>query len=504
MRQDYIHRFYDDFSETGFKRLIGEGFLFKNAKYNYIPTKTGPGHASIYTSTTPSRHGIVGNDWYERGIKRRYNCVEDTTVSVVGGVSNGEVSAANVRVTTVTDELRLYHNFESKVIGISLKDRGAAIPAGHNPTGAYWYDLQSGNMITSTYYRDELPDWVTRYNQKKRYESLLGQDWNLFADESVYNESIKDDNAYEQELRKGMGVSFPHQTSKYKKDPSLIKYTPYTNTIIKEVAMEAISNEELGKDAITDFLTISFSATDDIGHKFGPRSKEVQDIYLRLDAEMAEILDALDREVGEGNYLVFLTADHGSTDVPSYLYKNKMPAGYHNNKFIKDLINDELSSFYGDEKWVDNIINEQVFLDQQLIKSKSLDLEEVRQVVVNRLLKEDYVEEAFSSTLVAKRIFTDPYLQFLQNGYYGKRCGDVVYILSNSNLNDAYGRQGTDHRTGYSYDRHIPIIFFGAGIPTGSSIRPVSITDIAPTLSHLLNISLPSGSTGEPLLELFD
>ena len=504
MRYDYISRFYNDFEDGGFKRLIDDGFLFRNAHYDYMPTKTGPGHASIYTGTTPARHGIIGNDWYVTSIDKKINCVYDSTASVVGGVSNGEVSPRNVKTTTITDELRLFYNFNSKVVGVSLKDRGAAIPAGHNPTGAYWYDLQSGNMITSTYYRNDLPSWVKKYNERNRPSEFLSGKWGLLKARETYNESIEDENPYEQELRKGMGVSFPHDLSKHKKDMSLLKYTPFTNTLIKEVSMEAVIGESLGMDSIPDFLTMSFSATDDIGHRFGPRSKEIQDTYLRLDREISEFLSFLDDKIGEGNYLVFLSADHGATDVPAYLYKNKMPAGYHNNGYIRSLINDRLNERFGEGKWVSYIINEQVYLNKDLVAEKQLNLTEVKKEVIKTLMAEDYIVDALDADLVAMRMFTDPMLIRLQNGYDNKRSGDILYILKPSTLNDAWGRKGTDHRTPYTYDTHIPIIFYGKGIRKGNSVRQVAITDIAPTLSMLLNISLPSGADGEPLKELFE
>ncbi len=504
MRYDYISRYYNDFEDGGFKRLIEDGFLFRNAHYNYIPTKTGPGHASIFTGATPARHGIIGNDWYAPSIDQKINCVGDSTAAVVGGTSNGEVSPRNVKATTITDELRLYYNFNSKVVGISLKDRGAAIPAGHNPTGAYWYDLESGNIITSTYYRNDLPDWVNEYNKLSRPTQFLSKKWELLKDAEVYNESIADENPYEQELRKGLGVSFPHDLPKHKKDNSLLKYTPFTNTMVKEVSMRAVVAEKMGMDTIPDFLTMSFSATDDIGHKFGPRSMEVQDTYLRLDREINEFLNFLDETVGAGEYLVFLSADHGATDVPAYMFKNKMPSGYHNNGYIKSLLNDDLIKKYGEGNWISSIINEQIYLNYELIERNNLSLKEVKDQVMGTLTKEDYIVEAFDSDEVAKRMFTDPMLVRLQNGYDNKRSGDILYILTPSDLNDSWGRQGTDHRTPYTYDTHIPIIFYGKGIKKGASVRPVSITDIAPSLSMLLDISLPSAASGDPLLELFE
>lgn len=504
MRQDYLNRFYDDFGEGGFKRLLSDGYSFLNAKYNYTPTKTGPGHASIFTGTTPSKHGIVGNDWFDRTLKRNVNCVEDTLWQVVGGVSNGKVSPTTVTATTVTDELRLYSNFKSKVIGVSLKDRGASIPAGHNPTGAYWYDLQSGNMITSTYYMDELPTWVKEFNDEKQAEKLLDQKWETMLPISEYNESISDQNEFESELERGMGTTFPYNLAKPKNNYPLLKYTPFTNTLLTSFSMQAVKHESLGRDNITDFLTLSYSATDDIGHRFGPRSVEVQDTYIRLDRELARLLTFLDEQVGENEYIVFLTADHGATDVPSYMKINKMPSGYHNNSYIKSILNDAIISRFGEGDWVDNIINEQVYLNHDVIKSKET-LVEIQELIIEALLKEDYVVEAFTANKVSERSFTDPYLVLLQNGFFRDRCGDVLYILSSSHLSEGgYGRTGTDHRTGYSYDRHIPLIFYGKGIKSGKTVRPVFITDIAPTVSMLLEISLPSATIGEPLIELFE
>lgn len=504
MRQDYLFRYYNDFEEGGFKRLVKNGYVFRNAQYNYMPTKTGPGHASIYTGTTPARHGIVGNDWYVRQISRDINCVEDTLATVVGGVSNGEVSPANLQTTTITDELLLYYNFQSKVVGVSLKDRGAVLPAGHNPTGAYWYDLQSGNMITSTHYREVLPKWVQRYNKKKRPNEWLSKKWELLRDPKVYNESIDDENPYEQELRKGSGVTFPYDLAKFKQDPSLLKYTPFANTLVQEMAIEAVKGEQLGMDSIPDFLCVSFSATDDLGHRYGPRSMEIQDTYLRLDQEISELLTFLDNQLGEESYLLFLTADHGATDVPAYLFKNKMPSGYHNNGYIRKLLEDHLDATYGTGDWVKRAINEQIYLNRSLAVEKGIDFSQLKEEVIQQLMSEDYISEAFDAALVAKRIFTDPVLIKLQNGYDSKRSGDVLYLLTNSDLNDSYGRGGSDHRTLFNYDTHVPVIFFGKGIKKGESFRSVSITDIAPTLSLMLQLSLPSGSTGEPLLELFE
>lgn len=505
MKYDYIMRYQSDFESGGFKRLVNEGFVYRNAHYNYVPTKTGPGHASVYTGTTPARHGIVGNDWFVPSLGRTINCVEDTTEVAVGGdLNSGNVSPRNLLSTTVTDELRLFHNMNSKVIGISIKDRGACLPSGHNPNGAYWYDLKTGNMITSTYYSDRLPDWVEDFNEKKRYSFYLNQTWNYFKNQAGYNESMSDDNPYEAEALDGFGVAFPYDYSKVKDNPAALKYSPFSNPFLREFAELAVKSEQLGADEIPDFLTISFSATDDLGHKYGPRSKEIQDIYLRLDHELSELFLYLDKHVGKGEYTVFLTADHGANDIPSYLVSQKMPGGYHNKTYIKNLVNSHLNKNYGNGDWVKNVINNQIYINRDLVSNLGLKLEKIQTDVVSVLLQEKYIAEAFTATQVAKRTFTDPMTIKLQNGYHRQLSGDVLIIFNSGYLNDSYGRRGTDHISGYSYDTHIPIMFYGKGIKPGNSVRNVSITDISPTVSTLLNITFPSASVGDPLIEIFE
>lgn len=505
MRYEYLMRYKNDFGSSGFNKFLSEGFVYQNAHYNYTPTKTGPGHASVYSGTTPARHGIVGNDWYIRSLDRTMNCVEDTTVAAVGGhESKGKVSPRNHRTTTVTDELRLFYNLRSKVVGVSIKDRGACLPAGHNPTGAYWYDTKTGSMMTSTYYLNELPNWVKSFNKVEKWKDYLARTWDYFKDEETYTESMADQNEFEAEAWRGFGTTFPYDLKKGDGNPGLLKYSPFSNSFIREFAQKAIEAEGLGSDDISDFLTISFSAPDDLGHRFGPRSKEIQDVYLRLDQEIANLLSFLDSEVGAGNYTVFLTADHGAADVPSYLVNHKFPGGYNNIRYMQNQLNSQLGAIYGDGEWVSRIINDQVYLNHQLIKEKRYELREFQTKAAEILLIQEAVEETFPAHLVANRQFTDPFAKRLQNGFHRKRSGDVFYILASGRLNDTYGRKGTDHRTGYTYDTHIPILFYGLGIPTGTSVRPVKITDIAPTVSNLLKITLPSAATGQPLTELFE
>jgi len=504
MRMEYLHRFYDDFSENGFKRLIKDGYLFKNAHYNFIPTQTGPGHASIFTGTTPSKHGIIGNEWYVESLGRNVNCVEDTTEIGVGGTLEvGNVSTRNLKTTTITDELRLFYNFRSKVVSISFKDRSAALPSGHNPTGAYWYDSNTGNMMTSSYFMDELPSWVRNFNELKRADILTNQPWDYFINKENYTESIADSNRFEIEGWRGLGTTFPYDLSAAKDNSGVLRYSPFASTFLREFAQEAVLGEELGQDNFPDFLTIGFSATDDLGHRFGPRSKEVQDIYLRLDYEISQLLEFLDKNVGINKYTVFITSDHGVADVPSYSVSKKMPGGYLNTGYIKSILNEALIKEYGNGIWVIKVMNDQVFLNKKLIDSKKLDLEKIQLLTAKVLLKEDFINEVLTATQLAQRNLTDPIALMLQNGY-NKISGDVLYVFNSGYLNDNWGEKGTDHRTGYTYDTHIPILFYGNSIKSGTSSRKVAITDIAPTISMLLSISLPSGCTGNPLIEILE
>ena len=300
MKMEYLYRFNSDFSENGFKRLMNEGYTFHNMHYNYMPTYTAPGHASIYTGTTPAMHGIVSNEWFHRTLKKEVYCTDDDSVStlVAGTDKEGKMSPKNLQTTTITDELKLATNFKGKVIGMSIKDRGAILPAGHFADWAFWY-TKTGNFISSSFYGKELPSWVTEFNNEKQYETYLTKGWNLLKPIETYNESLIDDNPYEGKLYKKPPV-FPYDLKGMYEgnDAGVLRVTPFGNDVLANLAKRAIEKEALGKDDITDFLAVSFSSTDYIGHTFGPRSIETQDTYLRLDLTIADFLNYLDKTVG--------------------------------------------------------------------------------------------------------------------------------------------------------------------------------------------------------------
>ena len=344
MKMDYLYRFSDDFSENGFKRLMTNGFTFQNMQYNYMPTYTAPGHATIYSGATPSLHGIIGNSWFNRSIGKTMYCTDDSSYKTLGDGTpeEGMMSPKNLQTTTITDELRLATNFKGKVIGISLKDRGAILPAGHFANWAFWYS-KTGAFISSTFYGQELPIWVNQFNQEKHYLPYLSNDWNLLKPIATYNESLPDENPYEGKLFNVATPVFPYHLKELydKNDAGIIRSTPFGNDLLAEFAMKAIEKEQLGKDEITDFLSISFSSTDYVGHTMGSRSMEIQDTYLRLDETIAKLLDYLDKAVGKDNYLLFLTADHAGADNANFLKDHK----YNINSLLPKEIISELKTY---------------------------------------------------------------------------------------------------------------------------------------------------------------
>ncbi|WP_421869723.1 alkaline phosphatase PafA [Marinoscillum sp.] len=508
MRQDYLQRFDYHFSEGGFKRLINDGFTARNNHYNYIPTYTAPGHASIYTGTTPRYHGIIANDWYSKILDRSVYCVGDSLASAVGGSAmNGNISPRNLQVNTITDELKLSTNFRSKVVGISIKDRGAVLPAGHTPDGAYWYDSRTGEFMTSDFYSKVLPKWASDFNKKKLSNQYSDRVWKTLLPIEEYVQSTADDTPYERGFKGKDTPTFPYNLAELRKQNGpygLIRSTPFGNTLVLEMAKAAMDGEKLGQDDITDFLAISFSSTDYVGHNFGPNSIELEDTYLRLDRDIANLLNYLDQKVGAGEYLVFLTADHGVVANPQFLVDHHLPGGFLNNDQAKEPILELVDQLGGDEYILD-VSNDQIFLDRDLIASKGENLESIQRQFAEAAMKVEEIAETFTATDLSRLDYTDPLRISIQNGFNRKLSGDVLVLKKAGYLSGDYGNAGTSHGSGYTYDTHVPLLFYGAGVKNGSTVEKTFITDIAPTLAMLLNISMPNGAvTGQPIEELFE
>lgn len=503
MRYDYFARFWEKYSADGFKKLVTKGANCTNTHYNYMPTYTGPGHASIYAGTTPANHGIIANDWFDKKHKAYQYCVGDSTYITVGSTSrNGEMSPKNLVSTTITDELKLATSQKGEVIGISIKDRGAILPAGHQADAAYWFDGDStGQWITSSYYRTDLPKWLQQLNAKNPAEHYLAQSWNTLLPIKDYTESLTDNNPYEGLFKGEEAPVFPHVLPALRDSNhnySLIKATPFGNTILKELALGVLKNENLGKDNITDFLSISFSSTDYVGHKYGPLSVELEDTYLRLDRDIAELLTYIENNYEEGEVLLFLTADHGAVQVPQYLMDNNLPGGYFDVKAMSDSLNKRLINTFGLDSLVLSVSNAQLFLNHELITKNKLELEDIENTISEFLLAQDGVSKVLTASILKSSQFSDKILANVQRGFHQVRSGDVLYVLASGWIHAGYPT-GTTHGSPYNYDTHVPLVWYGAGVKKGTIDKPIIIPDIAATVAAFLDIQMPSACTGKPI-----
>ena len=505
MRYDYISRFWNGYSEGGFKRLVKEGFNFKNNHYNYAPTSTGPGHASVYTGTTPASHGIIGNDWYDKEIGASVYCTADNTYASVGTTSAaGQMSPKQLLTTTISDQLKLHTQSRSKVIAIALKDRGAVLPGGHTADAAYWFHgKEEGSWISSTFYMEALPSWVTQFNSKvpQQYK----KPWDLLKSEKAYTQSGSDKNNYEGTYRGETAAVFPHDlVSLWEANGAydILKATAYGNSLTADFALAALKGENLGKGVDTDFLAVSFSSTDYVGHQFGVNSREIEDTYYRLDLDLERLLKALDAQVGPGNYSLFLTADHAAVQVPTYLNDLKIPSGYFDSKVFKEKLNAYVADHFGSEDLIENISNYQVFLNRDLAAQLDINLREIQEDLAQFILQDSAVERTYTAHQMWGGEYTKGIPYILQNGYNPKRSGDVLFVLKPAVI--SYSRTGSTHGSPQIYDTHTPLLFYGKGFKRGASYERSEIPDIAPTVAAMLGIAFPNGTTGKPLTQVLE
>jgi arylsulfatase A-like enzyme len=460
MRWDYLSRYYDKFGEDGFRRLIDQGYSFDNCLINYLPTVTAIGHASAYTGTTPAFHGICGNNFYIDG--RKTYCTSDQSVDPVGSDNrkSGCMSPINLLSTTIGDQLRLHTDFKSKVIGISYKDRAAILPAGHSATAAYWLDTKNRQFITSTYYMKELPKWAKDYNKQL-----------------VKNEEFK-------QVGRDVGLY------------------PLTGHITTDMAIAALKGEELGEGDETDMLCVSYSQTDVIGHKWGTRGEHTDEAYLELDKDLARLFAALDEQVGRGNYLAFLTADHAAAHNYQFMQDHKLAAGKWSSGDVREELEKYVSQQLGNSKPVLlGVADYRYFLDHQGIAQQGLQLQRVKDVVM------DFLRQCPNIHFVVdfEKAATAPVPAFLRErilcGYNFRRSGDIIVCLEPGfyEFGSLSSPVGTTHGEWNPYDAHIPLLFYGWKVPHGASSKEVHITDIAPTVCSLIHIQQPNACIGESL-----
>ncbi len=503
MRYDYLTRFWEDYGDGGFKRLVKEGFHCKNHHFNYAPTSTGPGHASVYTGTSPAVHGIIGNDWYDKATDAEVYVVDDEKYNSLGTTSDaGKMSPHRMLTTTITDQNRLHTQMRGKTIAVALKDRGAILPGGHTANAAYWFEGgATGNWITSTYYMEALPQWVRDFNASGAVEAYK-KPWETVKPITEYQESGPDANTYEGKFAGEANTTFPHDLPtlwEANGQFNMLRSTAYGNTMTTDFTLAALENEALGVDAITDFLTISYSSTDYVGHMFGVNAVEVQDTYLRLDQDLERLLTALDTRVGAGQYTVFLTSDHGAIHVPSFLKAQKIPAGYLDFEKLREDFTAFLKYQYGTTDIVKTISNYQVFLDRKVIDNLDMDLDDVQEEIAMEILGYEGMDKVFTGFQLWQNNYTRssgiPYI--IQQGWHQKRSGDVVFVQKPGFI--AYPDTGSTHGSPMVYDTHVPLIFYGNGIQQGETASRTEIPDIAPTLAVLLGTAFPNGTTGTPI-----
>jgi predicted AlkP superfamily pyrophosphatase or phosphodiesterase len=505
MRYDFIYRFWNKYGDGGFKKMVQEGTHCKNASFQYLINETSVGHATISTGALPSNHGIIANNWYVSLQDKIINCVEDDRYSTVGGsYESGRCSPSKLLVSTIGDELKLSNGSKSKVIGIALDNDAAILSAGHSADYAFWFDIKTGKWITSSFYTDSLPSWVNEFNNKDIARLYLQWTWEPQFPLKEYTESLPDLNMFEKGIN-GKSV-FPYDLKRLSLSRNnqinyeLIKFTPFGNSFTKDLAIAAIANENLGKDEYTDILTIGFSANEYISRAFCANSIEMEDAFIRLDQELEHFFSFIDEFVGSENVLIYLTADHGVSYNPDYLDALRIPSGEFNHNATLTLLASYLNILYGEGDWVKHYYARQIYLNHELIEDARIPLDEFQDKVATFLLQFEGVTNAVTSHTLQTTSFQDGIFRKIQNGYHQKRSGDIIISLTpgwteKNNNNSLYNSSATG-------DNHVPLLWYGWKIGRSTVLRPVSLTDIAPTLAFFLDISWPNASSGEIILEV--
>lgn len=479
-RYEYLVRFRNEY-HGGLDRLLKEGAVFRNAHYEHFPTVTAVGHSTFLSGATPSISGIIGNDWFDRTTGKTVTSVSDPGTTLLG-VPGGTGSSPNrLLSSTVGDELKIATSGKAKVIGISLKDRAAILPAGHMADGAYWVDKDTGNFVSSTFYFPHLPDWVRDFNQGKPADKYLGASWDL--------------------TKAGGKLT----TMAARPDPKFydsLPASPWGNELIEAFAERAVQAMNLGADEVTDILAVSFSSNDYVGHRFGPDSPEVHDMCIRTDALFDKFFQFLDAKVGLQNILIVMSADHGVAALPELTTSRKMPGGRMPPKIIQQTIEQELVKRFGEGKWILSPSDHSIYLNRELIAEKGLARELVEGVAAEAARSVPHVARVYTGEqLVAGNAASDAAGRRILNGYNGSRGADLVILLEPYWM---YGSSGTTHGSPYVYDTHVPVIFYGPGLKPGSRWNAIAVNDIAPTLSAILQVEPPSGSSGRVLAEILE
>jgi predicted AlkP superfamily pyrophosphatase or phosphodiesterase len=533
-RYDYLNRFGDLFGSRGIGRLMREGASWTESNFDYVPTYTAPGHATFMTGAPPSQTGIIANEWYERDTGKRVKSVTDDSTNKLGGKPGEKgYSPRRLLCSTVGDELRMAGD-QSKVIGISAKDRSAILPAGRRANAAYWFGTDNGNMVSSTYYFNQEPDWVKRFNSLHLAGGWFRARWERLLPEAEYLKRAGKDDVPWENLDKSSNDTnfFPHVITGGASRPErafykALDYTPYSNDLLISFAEKAITNEKLGEDSETDLLTVSFSSNDYVGHRFGPYSQEVMDMTLRVDRQIGTLLDFVDARVGLRNTVVVFTADHGASPVPEHAALMHLPGRRYQKADLRKLVedglrdkyarkdrpaNDYIQSFTNKGQTEEGLINGNFYLNREALQRDGIDLDECERVVGELSLRMPGVARYFTRAQLQNNLISaaDPIARRVLNGFYSQRSGDVIVVFEPYSIlfdlpdDPTDPRSSATHGSPYSYDTHVPLIIMGRDFAKGTYTKPATPADIAPTLSSLLRLQPPSCSAGRVLSEAFN
>ena len=507
MGYDWIDKYWEYLGPGGLKTLVNEGASFQGAELNHFLAGTGPSHASLSTGSTPYQHGIIGDVWYNRLRKEETESTYDYLVKTIGSNSRyGRHSPKQLLTPTLGDALKNSVFPDSRVISISLKPEAAILMGGYLADGCYWFDPASGNWISSSAYMDQLPDWVTSYNNKSRPDELISNDWKLLLPESSYQYCNPDNQEYEFGFYNNFH-EFPYNLSRLKKeslsqDYEILLDVPAGNTLTTEMALAAFFNENLGLDNDPDLLLVSYSAISSLVNKFGPESREVMDAILRLDTEIANLLKAIEEKLGKEEVLLFFTGTHGSSWNVDHARSQGLPAGRFRSLNAVALTNSYLSALYGENQWIENYLNQQVYIDQTLVDQNNLSLPEVQEKAARFLNQFDGVASAMPSDRMINSSLVNHQGSLMQNTFYPSRSGDILIVLMPGWIED--GEQVADYSSPYSYDIRIPLIWWGMDISRKTIQTEARIQDIAPTIIQALRITYPISGTGKSLLHLIE
>ncbi len=480
-RGDYLERYRDQFGEGGFRLFLDHGAYFSDCNYDYANTRTAPGHATLLTGSYSSGHGIVANEWWEPAKKKRVSSVEDDTTKLVGGGgSEPGASPHNLASDTLGDEMKLATGGKSRVFGVSLKDRAAVLPAGFSGDGAYWIDHQTGDWITSSYYRPELPEWVSKFNASHRAQKYLNKEWKD-SDGNVLGSTAPTTG------KDGGAAGFY----------DVVGSTPYANDYQFEFAKELVLYEKLGAGAATDLLVISLSANDILGHRVGPDTPQMRGMALELDRQLSDFFGFLGHQVGMANTWMALSADHGVALLPDFAKTLHIPAANLDSKGLKENINALLSKKYGRKaEYVRDFDFPMVWLNEEAftgVKESEAEFE------MGEAMKQVAVSSYFTKSQLARGEFPNTEMGRRYGHSYSPEGG--WYVMGVPREFQVGGSKGTDHASPFSYDTHVPLAFYGLAFQSGVYRTHAEPVDLAVTFASLLGINAPAQATGRVLTE---